>query len=121
MHHAPYHVITTSNPMALPNRLIVLNTHKIFSLSSQFTVKIGSGYNQFRIFRETACSVFYNGKSLRKYIIQCFFIFFQHFFFQFVYLREDALTIFQFCSFDSTFQFFYLLLFLSSRIRNVLL
>ena len=26
----------------------------IFSLSSQFTVKIGSGYNQFRIFRETA-------------------------------------------------------------------
>ena len=38
-----------------------------------------------------------------------------------VYLREDALTIFQFCSFDSTFQFFYLLLFLSSRIRNVLL
>ena len=93
MHHAPYHVITTSNPMVLPNRLIVLNTHKIFSLSSQFTVKIGSGYNQFRIFRETACSVFYNGKSLRKYIIQCFFIFFQHFFFQFVYLREDALPV----------------------------
>ena len=30
-------------------------------------------------------------------------------------------TIFQFCSFDSTFQFFYLLLFLCSRIRNVFL
>ena len=94
VHHSPCHIVTTGKPMVLPNSFIAFDTHKVFSLRSQVTVELSSSHFDFRILRESAGCIFYDGKSLRKHIIQCFFILFKHFFFQLVNLRKDAFTIF---------------------------
>jgi len=121
VNHRPLHVVTTGNPMVLPNGLIVFDTNEILALSSQQTVKLRSGHYYLFIFRKTACRILHDGKSLGMHFIQSLFVFIQYFLFQLINLSENRLTLFDFSSFDGGLQLFNLLLFFNSRCLDVFL
>ena len=60
----------------------------------QFAVEIGGRHFDFLIFREAACRVLDDGKSVGKDVVERFFIAFQHLLLQFVDLIEDDNAVF---------------------------
>ena len=121
MNHIPSYFITACHPMIFPICLVSVNTDKILSLSSQFTVHIGSSHLYFFIFRPAASRVLYYSKCSGKHLIQCFFILIENFFFKLVNLAENRLTLFYINGFDAGFQFLDLLVFFCGRIFDIFL
>ena len=118
VNHVPQCVVTTGYPVILIDGLVAFDAYEIFC-SSQLTVEVGSSYNDFFIFCKTFGSSLYDRKSNRQYFVQCFFIFFQNFFFCLIDLYEDFFAVFQFESFNACLQLFHFRTFSSSRFMDI--
>ena len=119
MNHIPCHFITSGYPMVFPDGLVTFYTDEVLTLSSQITVHFSSSNFYFFIFSKTTGCIFYNCKSSRKHIIQRLFIFLKNFFLQFINLSENRFAFLDICFFDSSLQFFYLFILLSSRFFDI--
>ena len=95
MDHIPYRIIPTGIPVILIDRFVTFDAYEVFSCS-QCTVKICGSYHNFFVFGETSGCVFYDRESYREYFFQCFFVYFEYLFFEFINLSKYLFAIFQF-------------------------
>ena len=93
VHHIPFHIIAACSPVVLIESLVTIDAYEIVG-RGQFAVEIGGRHFNFLIFREAACRVLDDGKSVGKDFVERFFIAFQHLLLQFVDLIEDDNAVF---------------------------
>ena len=106
--------------MVLINGLIAFDAYKIFG-SGQMAVEFRSGYYDFFVFGEALGGFLYDGESDGQYLVQCFFVDIQYFFFYLVYLSEDFFAFFQFDALNACFQFFHFGALFCCRVADVCL
>ena len=122
MHHFPFEVVTACGPVVMVDGFIAIYGDEVFlRVCGQFAVKVGSGYDSFLVFGETACGFFHDAESGIHYLIKRFLIDVKRFFFQFVYLIENGLALIDGRILYGGFQFCYLLLLFFRGVLHVTL
>ena len=85
VYHIPNGLVTACLPMVVVYGVVAVNLHKV-ELGSQLAVEVVCCNCDFFVFGKAACAVLYYGKSLGQSLVKCFVEFFEHLFFEFVYL-----------------------------------
>ena len=117
VHHIPFSVITTSNPMVLIDSLIAFDGYKVVACS-QFAVKVVSRNLNGFVLSKAASGILHNGKNLGECVIERNFHFVEHLRFKFINLAKDYLAVFDGCVLYLRLEFINFLLDVISRMLN---
>ena len=93
--HIPHSVVTSCNPVVMPNGFVSIDIYEITSFSCQLTVEVcSSNYDSFfTAFGKSASCVFYYRIHFRENYVQFFFKTVCNVLFRFVNLVENRLTL----------------------------
>ena len=120
VYHVPLRIVTTSYPVVLIDSLIAFDGYKVV-VRGQFTVKV-VGCNLYGfVLSKAACCILYNGEYFGQCLVECFLHLVEHLRFEFVYLVEDYLTVFNRSFFYLCLQRFNLFLDVVGRVLNLFL